>query len=277
MPDPYLNVDGLADTTVEAMSTRLEERANHAIFSTFIEDYAKEIPCDRPIHLLEVGTGTGIILRKLQPLLHPASKLTGIDISSKLLAAAKQRNDILLSPDNPSTIAIEYIQNIGNSIPFPNDSFDVVVLHTLLSHVPDIQSLLQDVNRVVKSRDIGGKVIIFEPDHASTSFGQPDLLSMREMDFRLVSAIATHPDAARQIPRYLKSSGMKLLNHKSYLISEVGHGDFWLSSVKGYAKILTAIGIPLEIGDAWVEYMLTSHEDNAFFAAGSFYTYIAEK
>ena len=98
------------------------------------------------------------------------------------------------------------------------------------------------------------------------------------MDFILVSNIATHPDAARQTPRYLNLTGLQLLSHRSHTLAEAGHGDFWLSSVRGYAKLLPSLGVmSQEDIDAWANYMLLSHESGTFFASGTFYTFIGTR
>jgi SAM-dependent methyltransferase len=273
MPDPYLNVDGLAAASVEAMTTRLEERANHPVFASFIEEYARlAFPSkDIPVSVLEVGTGTGVVLRKLMKYLHPDSVVKGTDISRRFIDMANK----ILASDPDCAGKIEFLMNEGTTLPFDDASFDVIVLHTLISHVPDTEKLLSEVSRVLKPT---GKIVIFEPDHLSTTFGQPDLAKMREMDFTLVSNIATHPDACRQVPRQLRSAGLKLIEHRSHVISEAGIGSFWLSSVHGYAKLMPTLNVmDPAVVEAWAKHMIESHETGTFFASGSFYTFIAGK
>lgn len=273
MPDPYLNPDDLPEASIEAMTTRLEERANHPVFASFIDEYARwALPSkDHPISLLEVGTGTGVVLRKLLRHMHADSEVKGTDISTRFLDIAKK----ILASDAECAGKIEFIHNKGTTLPFDDASFDVVLLHTLISHVPNTEKLLCEVSRVLKT---SGKIIIFEPDHLSTTFGQPDLAKMRDMDFTLVSNIATHPDACRQVPRHLKLAGLKLVEHRSRLISEAGTGSFWLSSVYGYARLMPTLNVvdPAVI-EEWAKYMIESHETGTFFASGSFYTFVAEK
>jgi hypothetical protein len=121
-------------------------------------------------------------------------------------------------------------------------------------------------------------LIVFDADHASTTYGLPEYGRMRTVDQTLAEAIATHPDICRQLPRLLKTAGFQLERHRSELFSECGRGDFWLSSVRGFARLIPALGIlPEEEGRAWVEAMLGSHEEGTFFAAGSYYTFFASK
>ncbi len=121
-------------------------------------------------------------------------------------------------------------------------------------------------------------MIVFDADHASTTYGLPDYARMRAVDQRLSEAIATHPDICRQLPRLLKEAGFRLERHGAEIFSECGRGDFWLSSVRGFARLIPELGIlPEAEGKAWVEAMLASHEEGTFFAAGSYYTFFATR
>jgi len=263
--DPYLDPDQQPEATLQAMVTRLEERSRHPAFRAFTEDYTATIPCTQPVSVLDLGCGTGAVLRLLEERLHPDSTLTGADISEKILAAARS-----FSPN--SRIHWNKIQ--PGRLPYGDASFDVLIMHTLLSHVPHTDLLLKEASRVLRP---GGSLIVFDADHAATTFAQPDSAKMRELDHRLVSAIATHPDICRQLPRHLKGAGFTLLSHKAHPLSECGKGDFWLSSVRGFAQLIPALGIlSKQEGDAWVTHMLQSHEEGTFFAAGIFYTFYAK-
>jgi SAM-dependent methyltransferase len=264
--DPYSNPDQQADTTLQAMITRLEERGQHPVFHRMIDQYANEIAADTPIRLLDLGCGTGVVIRLLEQRLHPAAILHGADISRCLLDAARG-----LAPD--SRVNWDHLD--GTRLTYADAAFDCITMHTLLSHVPDVGKLLEEVFRVLKP---GARLIVFDADHASTTYGLPDYVTMRDIDHKLTSAIATHPDICRQLPRLLKAAGFRLQRHDSTLLSECGTGDFWLSSVRGFARLIPALGIlPAAEGQAWVDHMLRSHADGTFFAAGAFYTFHAVK
>jgi hypothetical protein len=132
---------------------------------------------------------------------------------------------------------------------------------------------LQEAGRVLKEN---GRLIVFDADHAGTTYSQPSYEATRRMDYLLTSAIATQPDICRQLPRLLKVAGFELCGHASGLISECGNGDYWLSSVQGFARLMPTLGVvSAEEADSWVSHMLRSHEEGTFFAAGAFYTFHA--
>lgn len=260
--DPYTNPDQQNESTIHAMVTRLEERAHHPIFRSFIDAYAGTLPREAPLRVLELGCGTGAVLRQLRAVLHADSELHGADISEKLLTAARTLSE-------GSNIHWEALKS--PALPYPDASFDLLVMHTLLGHVPDTAHILNEASRVLRPN---ARLIIFEADHAATTFAQPDYAKMRATDYKLVSAIATHPDICRQLPRHLKAAGFTITAHKAHPLSECSKGDFWLSSVKGFSRLIPALGIlSKEEGEAWVNQMLSSHEEGTFFAAGIFYTF----
>ena len=263
--DPYSDPDAQAEATLEAMATRLEERGQHPRFLRMIDKYARTLAADQPLQVLDLGTGTGVVIRQLAQLLHPESILYGADISQRLLDAAAK-----LDPDK----RIHWDPLQPGPLPYQDGMFDAITMHTLLSHVPSPEDLLAEAARILRP---GGKLIVFDADHAGTTYGLPDYATMRRTDHKLNSAIATNPDICRQLPRLLKSAGFQLTGHSSEIISECGHGDFWLSSVRGFAKIIPNLGIlTSEEENLWVTHMLESHEQGTFFAAGTFYTFHAE-
>lgn len=264
MPDPYTNPDAQPAPALAAMMTRLEERGRHAGFRRMIGKYAGALAGDRPLTVLDLGCGTGVVARELACRLCTGSVCRGADISEELLKQARA-----LAGDLP----IQWDHIGGNHLPYDDNTFDAVVMHTLLSHVPQPVRMLEETKRVLKP---DGRLIVFDADHAGTTYGLPDYMAGRRIDHLLTSAIATHPDICRQLPRLLKAAGFELVSHDSDTISECGRGDFWLSSVQGFARLIPTIGAlsPAE-ADAWVSQMLASHEDGTFFAAGTFYTFFA--
>ncbi len=265
MPDPYIDPDSQTQTAIEAMAGRLEARGADATFLQMIENYGSTLPSDRALTVLDLGCGTGVVIRQLGKMVHPESKLYGADISSKLLveAAKFSEND-----------EIQWDHISPGSLPYEDGMFDVVAMHTLLSHVPDPLSVLAEAQRVLKK---GGKLIVFDADHVSTTYNQADYETTRRIDGILTSAITIHPDICRQLPRLFKAAGYRILDHKVDIISECGKGDFWLSSVHAFAKLMPTIdALSQGEADAWLKYMLQSHEDGTFFASGTYYTFHAE-
>lgn len=264
MPDPYTNPDAQSQSVIQAMITRLEERGRDARFLGMIRRYVLTLSKEEPLKVLDLGCGTGVVTRQLHGHLHPSSVVHGADVSAQLLEEARR-----LAPDS----RIQWDRIPVGQLPFEDASFDAITMHTLLSHVPSPAEVLTEARRVLKP---SGTLIVFDADHAGTTYSQPEYETTRRIDHLLTSAIATHPDVCRQLPRLLKMCGYELSGHHSEIISECGKGHYWLSSVHGFARLIPSLGVlAQEEADIWVKHMLDSHENGSFFAAGAFYTFYA--
>jgi phosphatidylethanolamine/phosphatidyl-N-methylethanolamine N-methyltransferase len=102
----------------------------------------------RPGHaVLEVGVGTGINLA-----LYPQTcRVTGIDLSSKMLDKARHR---IRSKRLPHC---EVVEMDASQMTYANDSFDVVYAPYVISVVPDPVKVAREMYRVCRP---GGRVVI---------------------------------------------------------------------------------------------------------------------
>jgi len=88
--------------------------------------------------LLDLGTGPGDFPLRLRRAGH-RGRLVGIDASPGMIAKAKSAGS-----------DIEFLQADAQSLPFPDESFDVVTARHMLYHVPDIPRALREVHRVLR-------------------------------------------------------------------------------------------------------------------------------
>lgn len=103
---------------------------------------------DKSARVLEVGVGTGLSL----PLYRSDLQITGIDISEKMLAKAKQR-----VRQEQLTTSIDLMIMDAENVDFADDSFDFVIAMYVASVVPNLDAFLNEVSRVCKP---GGQILI---------------------------------------------------------------------------------------------------------------------
>ncbi|MHA7652925.1 class I SAM-dependent methyltransferase [Mycobacterium sp. ML4] len=103
--------------------------------------------------VLEVAVGTGLNL----PAYPPHARLTGIDISEEMLAIARARARELGRE-------VELRQGDAHDLGFIDAAFDTVVCTFGLCAIPDIDTALDEMTRVLKP---GGKLILV--DHIVSS------------------------------------------------------------------------------------------------------------
>lgn len=97
---------------------------------------------DPRARLLDVGCGTGWIAEHF-------ADYTGIDGSPDAVAAAQARGRAVS------------LHDVGEPLPFADESFDGVVMKDLLEHVADPVALVREVRRVLRP---GGRVFASSPD-----------------------------------------------------------------------------------------------------------------
>ena len=92
--------------------------------------------------VLEIGCGTGNFWIGHEDMVSRCGRLVLTDLSEGMLETAEKN---LGKRDN-----IEYRKADIQSLPFADDSFDVVIANSMLYHVPDIAMGLKEVRRVLK-------------------------------------------------------------------------------------------------------------------------------
>jgi len=98
---------------------------------------------------LEVGAGTGYFSLNLMRS-GAIAELTCTDISSGMVDALNA-NAERLGLDNVRAIRAE-----GESLPFPDNSFDIVLGHAVLHHLPDLDQAFAEFRRVLRP---GGRIV----------------------------------------------------------------------------------------------------------------------
>ena len=95
--------------------------------------------------ILDIGCGLGVYVRKFREF---SDEVCGIDIDAKRLReGAKTTPGLMLS--------------VGEHLPFPSETFDVVVLNEVIEHVHDDQATMAEAFRVIRP---GGHIAIYAPN-----------------------------------------------------------------------------------------------------------------
>ena len=92
--------------------------------------------------VLDVGTGTGILLPFIREAIGPGGRLIAIDFSLKMLERAKTR---------PSCGDKSIVNASVEAIPFGSDRFDKVTCFSAFPHFPNKSRALLEMVRVLKS------------------------------------------------------------------------------------------------------------------------------
>ncbi len=102
--------------------------------------------------VLDIGCGPGFLCESIAAAVGSDGAVTGIDISSDLIALCKTRNP-------PKWLS--YAVGDATQIAQPDASFDVVVCTQVAEYVPDVDRVLAEAFRVLKP---GGRAVIVATD-----------------------------------------------------------------------------------------------------------------
>lgn len=91
--------------------------------------------------ILDVGSGAGQIAKHLLKYADPAAQLTCFDLSFEMLRRARNR----LKSDAPRHLVADL-----SRLPFADESFDCVTCGYVLEHLPDAESGLTELARVMR-------------------------------------------------------------------------------------------------------------------------------
>jgi ubiquinone/menaquinone biosynthesis C-methylase UbiE len=265
--DPFGRTDKLDEATLEALVLRFEARGKHPAFSRMLSQYLDAMDIPPNARVLDMGCGTGLAARAIARGTGFGGTITGVDLSSYLVAAATR-----LGVEEGIGERLEFRTGDVRNLECSDNSFDTVVAHTLLSHVDDPLSVLKEAARVVRR---GGTLGIFDGDYASLTFGHADPDKGKTYDEALIGALVTNPRVMRQLPRLFHAAGLELLACFPHVLSEAGAAEFWSSAIEAYRRLLTASkAMSEDEANAWAAALRADADAHVFFGSCNYYAYV---
>ena len=158
--------------------------SDHAgIYEMCKDDYpyiASELEKEDYQDLLDCGCGTGPMISLLHEK-NPGKHYTGVDITPKMIEAAKAKN---LS-------GVDWVVGDCENLPFDDNSFDVVICSNSFHHYPNPQDFFNSVQRVLRPR---GRLIL--QDYTAS---KPLLWLMNHTEMPLANLIGHGDVCARSL------------------------------------------------------------------------------
>ncbi len=258
------------ETTLQNFVKRLEFRGKDPTFLSMRDAYFNKLPLASAASVLDLGCGTGVVGRALAKREDFPGRVVGVDLSPTFVREGQG-----LAKEEHVDQRIEFQVGDVHALEYGDAGFDIVIAHTLLSHVTEPLSVLKEAARVTKP---GGAVAIFDGDYASWTFGYPDPLVAKAMDEALIATIVNNPRVMRDLPRLLRQAGLEISETMAYNYAEIGSGSFFPGAAEAYGGLILRSGlVPVAQVESWLAEQRHSLEVGTYFAACNYYTYLAKR
>ena len=270
-PDVYGRTFELDEPALTAIAERLEARGSHPFIASVIDEYMAGLVQSQSDSVIEIGCGTGAVARAIARRPEMQGPITAVDISPHLIGKAQH-----LAQAGGLGGRIDFRVGDAHGLTLPEGGFDVVVMHTLVSHVAQPSDVLAEGRRLL--RPGSGRLVVFDGDFASWTFATGTADVGEATDRAVQRGIVAQPRVMRAMPRLLREAGLDLNWSRAYVVADIGRADFWASSVASFRVLLPKAGtMTKEEANTFVDELERASAENRFFGASNFYTYVAQR
>jgi SAM-dependent methyltransferase len=204
MPDVFSDITNAPADVLDAILDTLEKRAADPRLQAMLDAYLSEIELPNSARVLEVGSGTGPVARRLARI-EQAQRVIGLDPSPVFLAKAHE---------------------LAHGI-------------ELLCHVPEPETVLRESHRVLKP---GATLAVFDCDFSTASLSTGDFDPFQTITDVMVDSIVHDRWFVRKMRGHLKNCGFEAGPLRSYAYSEHPEPSFMFTWIERGAAALIASG-----------------------------------
>jgi ubiquinone/menaquinone biosynthesis C-methylase UbiE len=266
MPDVYAHITDADEATLEQVAAAMEMRAKDARQQEILDTYLRRIAWPRGARVVEVGCGTGAIARALAARPEVAD-VVGVEPSPGLVKRAHE-----LAADLAN---ISFVEADGRDVPLTDGSFDVAVVHTVLSHVPDPHRLVSEVHRLLRP---GGWAAFFDGDYATMTVARAADDPLQACAAAFAEHFIHDPWVMRRLSRLSEDLGFvdPVVDSHGYL--QVGDAPYLLSIVTRGAAALRGDGVvDTELAEALVAEADRRVRNGTFFGFIAYLSLVARR
>ncbi|HEY7249336.1 MAG TPA: methyltransferase domain-containing protein [Methylomirabilota bacterium] len=266
MPDVFDNIERAPLPMLEMIAHVLELRASMPQQQEMQRTYLRDIEFPEGARVLEVGCGTGAIARVLAG--WPKVKdVLGVDPSPYLVDRARA-----LNPGLPNLI---FEVGDGRSLGLKGASVDVVIMHTVLTHVQGPELMLTEARRVLRP---GGWLGVCDGDFSTATLATGDLDPLEVCVEAFVDGFVQDRWMVRRMSGLASAAGFAVSPLRSYGLLETTKPGLTLTWVDRGTDVLVGRGrISPELAAALKAEATRRAAANAFFGYMAYASMVGRK
>jgi ubiquinone/menaquinone biosynthesis C-methylase UbiE len=266
MPDVYATIASADEAVQERLAEVLELRAADPQQRAMLETYLEDLAPVGGARVLDLGCGTGAVARTLAAL-PGVGEVVGIDPSSVFIGQARRLSE--------GIAGLSFEVGDGRALGLPDGSFDAVVLHTVLCHIPEPERALAEAFRVVRD---GGRLAIFDGDYATSTVAAYENDPLQGCAEATIAALVHDPWLARRLRRLVSEAGWRVTGMRSHGYLETTDPGYSMTLVDRGADSLVGAGrLGAEAGEALKSEARRRADADEFFGHIAYVSLIAER
>jgi arsenite methyltransferase len=219
-------------------------------------------------HVLDIGSGPGLLASAMAQAVGPHGRVSGIDVSRSMVAMASRRCAAQPWAQFQTASATE--------LPYPGDSFHAAVSTQVYEYVPDIPVALAELHRVLRP---GGRAVILDTDYGSLVIHTADQPRMARI-LHAWDEHFTHANLPRTLSRQLREAGFAIRERMAIPMFNPEFADN--TYAKGMLTMMASFavgrhGVSQAEADAWYAEFAALGKQGTFFFSLNRYLFAAEK
>jgi ubiquinone/menaquinone biosynthesis C-methylase UbiE len=266
MVDLHTRIREQPRDVLEVIASSMETRASEPAMQAICACYMSQIRLAGGGRVLEVGCGNGATTKLLMTHLDPA-ELVGVDPAPGFIEMA----DEAFGREPRASF------HVGDAVRTeePESSFDLVIAHTVYSHLPDPEGALREAYRVLKP---GGRLAIFDGDYATITVELFDGDPLQAAVEAIIRNMVHAPYVMRSLPALATEAGFSVTTVEPHGYVQTTSPDYLLSLMsRSLDAAVRADEFGEVLSDGFKREAQRRVENGTFYGAILFLSVIAEK